>query len=73
MTTSNVVPTALRYTGPLICLNPPTEVAPMIVEHRTRGQTMAHHFEQEEEAVKLFLDLQPLEGIPFGRDGRKEE
>ncbi|KQZ53281.1 Ti-type conjugative transfer system protein TraG [Ensifer sp. Root558] len=36
-TTSNVVPTALRYTGPLICLDPSTEVAPMVVEHRTRA------------------------------------
>ncbi|SDN47896.1 Ti-type conjugative transfer system protein TraG [Ensifer sp. YR511] len=35
-TTSNIVPTALRYTGPLICLDPSTEVAPMVVEHRTR-------------------------------------
>lgn len=35
-TTSNVVPTALRYTGPLICLDPSTEVAPMVAEHRTR-------------------------------------
>lgn len=36
-TTSNVVPTALRYTGPLICLDPSTEVAPMVVEHRTQA------------------------------------
>ncbi|MDW9365761.1 Ti-type conjugative transfer system protein TraG [Sinorhizobium meliloti] len=35
-TTSNVVPTALRYTGPLICLDPSIEVAPMVVEHRSR-------------------------------------
>ncbi|CAN7627026.1 Ti-type conjugative transfer system protein TraG [Pararhizobium sp. LjRoot238] len=35
-TTSNVLPTALRYTGPLICLDPSTEVAPMVVEHRNR-------------------------------------
>lgn len=35
-TTSNVVPTALRYTGPLICLDPSTEVAPMVIQHRTR-------------------------------------
>jgi len=35
-TTSNVVPTALRYTGPLICLDPSTEVAPMVVQHRTQ-------------------------------------
>lgn len=34
-TTGNVVPTALRYTGPLICLDPSTEVAPMVAEHRT--------------------------------------
>ncbi len=33
-TTSNVVPTALRYTGPIICLDPSTEVAPMVVKHR---------------------------------------
>lgn len=33
-TTSIVVPTALRYTGPLICLDPSTEVAPMVIEHR---------------------------------------
>jgi type IV secretion system protein VirD4 len=36
-TTSNIVPTALRYTGPLICLDPSTEVAPMVVEHRSRA------------------------------------
>ncbi|AGS26455.1 Ti-type conjugative transfer system protein TraG [Rhizobium etli] len=36
-TTSNVVPTALKYTGPLICLDPSTEVAPMVVEHRTNA------------------------------------
>ncbi|AJD42420.1 Ti-type conjugative transfer system protein TraG [Rhizobium sp. SEMIA 4085] len=35
-TTSNVVPTALRYSGPLICLDPSTEVAPMVVEYRRR-------------------------------------
>ncbi len=35
-TTSNVVPTALRYSGPLICFDPSTEIAPMVVEHRTR-------------------------------------
>jgi type IV secretion system protein VirD4 len=35
-TTSNVVPTALRYTGPLICLDPSNEVAPVVAEHRTR-------------------------------------
>jgi len=35
-TTSNVVPTALRYTGPMICLDPSTEVAPMVVEHRRK-------------------------------------
>ena len=35
-TTSNVVPTALRYTGPLICLDPSTEVAPMVIQHRIR-------------------------------------
>ncbi|TQN59183.1 Ti-type conjugative transfer system protein TraG [Agrobacterium tumefaciens] len=33
-TTSNVIPTALRYSGPLICLDPSTEVAPIVVEHR---------------------------------------
>jgi type IV secretion system protein VirD4 len=33
-TTSNVVPTALRYRGPLICLDPSTEVAPMVIDHR---------------------------------------
>lgn len=33
-TTSNVVPTALRYIGPIICLDPSTEVAPMVIEHR---------------------------------------
>ncbi|EJZ19844.1 Ti-type conjugative transfer system protein TraG, partial [Rhizobium sp. Pop5] len=36
-TTSNVVPTALRYTGPMICLDPSIEVAPMVVEHRTNA------------------------------------
>lgn len=36
-TTSNVVPTALRYTGPLICLDPSTEVAPMVADHRIRA------------------------------------
>lgn len=36
-TTSNVVPTALRYTGPIICLDPSTEVAPIVVEHRRKA------------------------------------
>ncbi len=36
-TTSNVVPTALRYTGPIICLDPSTEVAPMVVDHRRKA------------------------------------
>jgi type IV secretion system protein VirD4 len=36
-TTSNVVPTALRYTGPIICLDPSTEVAPMVVAHRRKA------------------------------------
>ena len=35
--TSNVVPTALRYSGPLICFDPSTEIAPMVVEHRIRA------------------------------------
>ena len=35
-TTSTVIPTALRYTGPIICLDPSTEVAPMVVDHRRR-------------------------------------
>ncbi|CAN7641509.1 Ti-type conjugative transfer system protein TraG [Brucella pseudogrignonensis] len=35
-TTSNVVPTALRYTGPIICLDPSTEVAPMVIEYRRK-------------------------------------
>lgn len=35
-TTSNVVPTALRYTGPIICLDPSTEVAPIVIDHRRR-------------------------------------
>ena len=33
-TVSNVVPTALRYSGPLICFDPSTEVAPIVVDHR---------------------------------------
>jgi type IV secretion system protein VirD4 len=36
-TVSNVVPTTLLYSGPLICLDPSTEIAPMVVEHRTRA------------------------------------
>jgi type IV secretion system protein VirD4 len=36
-TTGNVVPTALRYSGPLICLDPSTEVAPMVVEYRAHA------------------------------------
>ena len=36
-TTSNVIPTALRYKGPLICLDPSTEVAPMVLEHRMQA------------------------------------
>jgi len=35
-TTSNVVPTALRYTGPVICLDPSTEVAPIVIKHREK-------------------------------------
>ncbi|CAH1658408.1 Ti-type conjugative transfer system protein TraG [Chelatococcus asaccharovorans] len=33
-TTSTIIPTALRYPGPLVCLDPSTEVAPMVIAHR---------------------------------------
>ncbi|PRA78196.1 Ti-type conjugative transfer system protein TraG [Ochrobactrum sp. MYb29] len=33
-TTSNVIPTALRYSGPIVCLDPSTEVAPVVVKSR---------------------------------------
>lgn len=33
-TTSNVIPTALRYSGPVVCLDPSTEVAPVVADHR---------------------------------------
>jgi type IV secretion system protein VirD4 len=36
-TTSTVVPTALRYSGPLICLDPSTEIAPMVIDHRAHA------------------------------------
>jgi len=35
-TTSTVIPTALRYTGPIVCLDPAAEVAPMVVDHRLK-------------------------------------
>jgi len=35
-TTSAVIPTALRYSGPIICLDPAAEVAPMVADHRLR-------------------------------------
>ena len=35
-TTSAVVPTALRYSGPIVCLDPAGEVAPMVVGHRLK-------------------------------------
>ncbi|PRA80182.1 Ti-type conjugative transfer system protein TraG [Ochrobactrum sp. MYb29] len=33
-TTSNVIPTALRYSGPIVCLDPSTEVVPTVLSHR---------------------------------------
>lgn len=36
-TTSNVIPTALRYSGPIVCLDPSTEVAPIVVKHRAQA------------------------------------
>ncbi|EXL05094.1 conjugal transfer protein TraG [Brucella anthropi] len=35
-TTSNVVPTALVYSGPIVCLDPSSEVASMVIEHRRK-------------------------------------
>ncbi len=35
-TTSAVVPTALRYSGPIVCLDPAGEVAPIVVGHRLK-------------------------------------
>jgi len=31
-----VIPTALRYSGPIVCLDPAAEVAPMVVDHRLK-------------------------------------
>lgn len=36
-TTSNIIPTALRYSGPIVCLDPSTEVAPIVHDHRTNN------------------------------------
>jgi type IV secretion system protein VirD4 len=33
-TTSNVIPTALRYSGPVVCLDPSSEITPIVVGHR---------------------------------------
>ena len=35
-TTSVVVPTALKWSNPLVCLDPSVEIAPMVMEHRTQ-------------------------------------
>ncbi|MBF9235619.1 Ti-type conjugative transfer system protein TraG [Microvirga alba] len=35
-TTGSVVPTALRWKGPLVCLDPSTEIAPLVKDYRTR-------------------------------------
>jgi type IV secretion system protein VirD4 len=35
-TTSVVVPTALKWQNPLVCLDPSVEIAPMVIEHRTK-------------------------------------
>ncbi|WP_412159963.1 type IV secretory system conjugative DNA transfer family protein, partial [Pantoea sp. SIMBA_079] len=35
-TTSNVVPTALVYSGPIVCLDPSSEAASMVIEHRRK-------------------------------------
>ncbi|MBZ6078850.1 Ti-type conjugative transfer system protein TraG [Microvirga puerhi] len=35
-TTGSVIPSALKWTGPLVCLDPSTEIAPLVKEHRTR-------------------------------------
>ncbi|MEZ2127875.1 MULTISPECIES: Ti-type conjugative transfer system protein TraG [unclassified Sinorhizobium] len=67
-TTSNVVPTALRYTGPLICLDPSTEVAPMVVEHRTR--TLGREV-MVLDPKNPFMGFDVLDGIETSR--QKEE
>jgi type IV secretion system protein VirD4 len=36
-TTGSVIPTALKWSGPLVCLDPSTEIAPMVKDHR-QGQ-----------------------------------
>lgn len=36
-TTSIVIPTALKFKGSLIVLDPTTEIAPMVADHRTRN------------------------------------
>ncbi len=67
-TTSNVIPTALRYRGPLICLDPSTEVAPMVLEHR------AHALGREVmvlDPTNPIMGFNVLDGIE--RSTRKEE
>lgn len=36
-TTSNAVPTGLRYTGPVVGLDPAGEITPIVVEHREKA------------------------------------
>ena len=42
-TTSNVIPTALRYSGPVVCLDPSTEIAPVVVAHRRQSLNRTCH------------------------------
>ena len=41
-TTSTVIPTALRYSGPIVCLDPAGEVAPVVVSHRLKQGRRAY-------------------------------
>lgn len=63
-TTSNVIPTALLYSGPVVCLDPSAEIAPVVVEHRRNVLKRTCHVLDPKEPTTGFNVLDWIETSP---------
>ncbi|WP_404977293.1 Ti-type conjugative transfer system protein TraG [Bartonella sp. AU18XJBT] len=66
-TTSNVVPTCLKYSGPLVVFDPSTEIAPMVKKTRELSKRKVYVLDPHGSSTKTFNPLDWLldENLPL--------
>ncbi|WP_375612414.1 MULTISPECIES: Ti-type conjugative transfer system protein TraG [unclassified Bartonella] len=66
-TTSNVIPTCIKYSGPLVVFDPSTEIAPIVKEIRVKSKRKVYVLDPHGDSTETFNPLDWLldENIPI--------